>query len=658
MNIILKNSKIFFIHDNPKEKSLKQKHFSNFLNNISNSPYYNLITTKRMKEIRKIKITDANGNNNNHNEIKKENTSPELVKFKKPKSINYNLRFKVRQYRNNNKKIQNEQSNIFNFKTYLNNESKYDPNKISNNYINLFKESEGSKLSPTPKKVKLKLKIINNKKNRKNKKDNNNKYEVREGYFGRKEKTGIPYLFDTSTIFNNKYYNKSEKKRHENILNELYKLKGFLVGESSLQISTFKDFLNKYNIKNYERFSDEKIISICNTLKNKDKNFLISFLKPYLCNKDMILDFFNTISSINEANNTDKINNNNNIEMKSINYNFDNDNKKKILIKQNSDSQIFYNINDDLFFKTKINNNNKNGNKKESRNIIININDNLSDQINNTNIKDYFSKTDNSFFTKNSMILYQSPFFVPHKSRFISSSKNKLNYKAPKKKLELSDTNSFLKKLSYQTKALGPYKEYSINNDLIISDISKEIKELKNKYNRVLITGKIYNLKEEKEKNKTQTRFHFSKNKLQKEFYLFKNKVLLHSPSVANKYPKLNSKDIFSKTSIQFYNNNVNIKEKNENNRNKKINLQIISLKNENFEKLKKCSSNTHPTYEKIIKNKDKSLNERNIRMYYKPIKYQFGYKQVKDMHKLTECAALTFAKKKKYDPLGLLCNI
>jgi hypothetical protein len=255
------------------------------------------------------------------------------------------------------------------------------------------------------------------------------------------------------------------------------------------------------------------------------------------------------------------------------------------------------------------------------------------------------------------MIIYQSPFFVPQKTHFISSLKNKLNYKAPKKKLELSDTNSLLKKLSYQTKALGPTKEYSTNNDLIISDISKEIKDLKNKYNRVLITGKIYNLKEEKEKNKTQTRFHFSKNNFQNEFCLF-SKVLSHSPSVANKYPTLKSKDFFSKTSIQFYNNNVNLKEKNEINRNKKINLQIISLKNENFEKLKKCSSNAHPTYEKIIKNKYKSFNERNIRMYYKPIKYQFGYKQVKDMHKLTECAALTFAKKKKYDPLGLLCNI
>jgi len=656
MNIILKNSKEFLIHDYSKDNSLKQKHFSNFLNNISNGPYYNLITDKRIQEIRKLKIKDVNRNYKNHKEIKKENTSPEFAKFKKPKSINYNSRFKATQYRNNNKKSKSKQSNIFNYKTYLNNESKYDPSKISNNYLNFFKEIETSKLSPTPKKEKLKLKIINNtkNKNRKDKKDNN-KYEVREGYFGRKDKMGIPYLFDTSTIFYNKYYNKSEKKRHENILNELYKLKGFLVGDISLQISTFKDFLNKYNIKNLDQFSDGKIISICNILKNKDKNFLISFLKPYLCNKDMILDFFNTISSIKETDNMDK--NNNNIEMESINYNFDNDNKIKLFIKQNSDSQILNNKNDDLF-KTKINKNNKKENRKGSRNIIINITNNLSDKINNTNSKDCFSKTDNSFFNKNSMIVYQSPFFIPHKRHYISSSKKRTNDNFPKKKLELSDTNSLLKKLSYQTKALGPTKEYSTNNDLIISDISKEIRDLKNKYNRVLITGKIYNLNEEKEKNKTQTRFYFSKNKLQKELYLFKKKVLSHSPSVTNKYPKLYSKDFFSKTSIQFYNNNVNIKEQNENNRNKKINLQIISLKNENFEKLKKCSSNTQPIYEKIIKNKDKSLNERNIRMYYKPIKYQFGYKQVKDMHKLTECAALTFAKKKKYDPLGLLCNI
>ena len=33
-------------------------------------------------------------------------------------------------------------------------------------------------------------------------------------------------------------------------------------------------------------------------------------------------------------------------------------------------------------------------------------------------------------------------------------------------------------------------------------------------------------------------------------------------------------------------------------------------------------------------------------------------YQQIKDLNKVTECAALNYAKKKKYDPLGLECNL
>ena len=50
----------------------------------------------------------------------------------------------------------------------------------------------------------------------------------------------------------------------------------------------------------------------------------------------------------------------------------------------------------------------------------------------------------------------------------------------------------------------------------------------------------------------------------------------------------------------------------------------------------------------------EKKLSEINERMYYKAINYEFGYKQIKDLYKITEVAALNFAKKKKIDKLSL----
>ena len=167
--------------------------------------------------------------------------------------------------------------------------------------------------------------------------------------------------------------------------------------------------------------------------------------------------------------------------------------------------------------------------------------------------------------------------------------------------------------------------------------MSKEIKELKKNYYKVLILNK----KDDYE-NKT----------LNKCNNIFKNKVLYHSPTsmyyTTNKDFTINNKDIFNKTSIQFYTNNKNKKNK--------IHLHIISLKNNTIKKIN--SNNNESSFKMKIKKKEKSLKEINIRLYYRPIKYKFGYKQIKDKYKLTEMAALNFAKKKRFDTMGLINNI
>ena len=56
----------------------------------------------------------------------------------------------------------------------------------------------------------------------------------------------------------------------------------------------------------------------------------------------------------------------------------------------------------------------------------------------------------------------------------------------------------------------------------------------------------------------------------------------------------------------------------------------------------------------KVNKKIEKDLDKINERMYYKAINYEFGYKHIKDFYKITEVAALNFAKKKKFDKMKL----
>ena len=656
-NKIIKNSKSYLINTQKKFVSLKDNHFSKFLKKLNDIPYYNSTFDKNIQKIPKLHLYETNSKNNIHEDLYK-NIFTNIRRFKSPKYINYNLRFKAPHFRqmkldkepnvnsisNYKKKMKSNNSNKILLNSKNTNDiyqANYDPIKISNNFINFFQNKEFSKnqtekvekVGKVEKVEKVKLNKLNNNNinKEKNKKDKiNYKFNLKErkGYFGRKEMMGIPYLFDTYSLFNNIYSTKSEKSRHEIILNDLNKLKGFLQGNPNGKIFIFKDFLKKYKINNIEEFSDKKILSLCDILCNNDNDILIQFLKPYLNIRDMLIDLFRNLSSINDIKDSNDSNNNINNEPNNynINNNIINQNKDKIyLLKEKSNSELINNLKDELLFKTKINK--KGRRSKDSRN----PNNFINGKINND-----FSKTQKNFNNIKSKTFYKSPFFIPSESHYILYPKNQ---NVSKKKFhDLNDTNSLLKDINYQTKALGKRKEYSKNNDLLINDMSKEIKELENNYYKILIDNK-----ENEYKSKTQSNFNVIKNKIcsnsQKSIYSTKKDF------------KLNNNDIFCKTSIQFYNKN-----KIQPNTNK-LNLQIISLKNDKIDKLKKCISNTSPSFQKKINKKTKSLNEINIRMYYRPIKFKFGYKQIKDQYKITEMAALNFAKKKKFDPMGLICN-
>ena len=144
---ILKNSKSHLINKKQKIKSLKDNHFSKFLNNLTTNPYYNFISYKNNKNKNQSQLFKTKNKEGNEKD-----SSLKKKKFKSPKYINYHYRFTASQFKNlkldketNTNNISFYKSNLkkndssFFIKNLITNdiyESNYDPKKISNNFIN------------------------------------------------------------------------------------------------------------------------------------------------------------------------------------------------------------------------------------------------------------------------------------------------------------------------------------------------------------------------------------------------------------------------------------------------------------------------------------------------------------------------------------------
>ena len=587
-------------------KSLKGHHFSNYLFNLMMTTYNDYISSQNEPEIN-LKISqakkDSSTNKNNHNIINnniQKNYNPR--KFKSIRNLDYHFKYKAPQFNNftkrnllndNEKNEENYSLNIFTTRTeknkeidkrsnYFGTKEKYDPMRISNNFLKFNASKEYSKLSQKLEKINKKenTKEINNKARMKLAK-NNIKNSIIEGYFGRRMKTDVPCLFDISSTFYNNYSNKSEKERHEVILNELNKLKAFLFNDRKNKIQIFKNFLIRFNYKDIEKLSEEQILSICDFICINDNEVLFHLIKPYLKSKDIIVDLINNLVVLTTET-KDKT-----LEGKTDKF----------------DSQDIINNKDDgSLLKTKLR---KNG-------------------VKNLIKSKKLSKTQNYFYNKMKRETYNSPLYIPFKShREMENKTLKKNF------FDLSNTNSLLKFLNYQKKIQLPNKYYSLDNNLLINEISKEIRELKNNFDMSIHNNQI------------------------KKFALFKKKGISQSSLNDNKKNsefKINDdKNIFSKTSIQFK------KKANQKNDEKiKPNINIISLNKKNLDKLRNIASHSKTMDKKVNKKIEKDLDKINERMYYKAINYEFGYKQIKDFYKITEVAALNFAKKKKFDKMKL----
>ena len=341
-------------------------------------------------------------------------------------------------------------------------------------------------------------------------------YSSRVGFYGRKGE--IPLIYESSFTHKNKYISKSEKSRHENLLNELNKLKFYLNQQPKNKLSIMKDFFLKFNINDLNKYSNEKLLKISEIIASTEPNELLKLIKPGKNAKEMVYHILDINTDINQ-------------------------------------------------------------NKKTYRKIDL-------------------SKTKYKQKSQNNLIKNRKFFGV-------------------------FDTNSHLKYVENQNSLHKPAKDYSHNLDLIINDIGKEIKMLKDS---------IANEKESNEKEK--------ENKNNNYFFItqHKNRTLSYN-DINDKKPLTNN----HKGTFLFYRKSLT--------KNRTNFKDIKDIKKCNFCLVAKKKNYKLDFKDKLInyeQNKKKSnLKDVIQRLYYKYNLKKLGFKEVKRTKKLTEFIAFNLALKK-----------
>ena len=306
-NIIGNFNKNSFKEDKPT--SLKFQHFEKFIKKISDNQkvdtfqennnsnkfdYENYIAGKKFTSNFREYNSSSNINENN----KQKNKSNYLKTYYSiQKSINFENKSNNKPLFTTFKDTKNKKNNSLKNKI-LNKEKlqKIELNKMQDinktNYNKLYLKSK------TPCQTFLCENNFDKSRNKSNLFLHKLNSQNSEGYLGRKELNGIPFTFESIMVHNNIYSNKSEKKRHEIILDDFIKLRQYIERQPQNKLKFIKEFLNKYYIE-HEKYSKEKLISLCDFICYYDKNTISSFLKPYLDIKNMISDLLNNIDEIN-----------------------------------------------------------------------------------------------------------------------------------------------------------------------------------------------------------------------------------------------------------------------------------------------------------------------------------------------------------------------
>ena len=341
----------------------------------------------------------------------------------------------------------------------------------------------------------------------------------RKYYFGRKQIQGLPYFYDTISTHMNKYQNKSEHNRHEIMINELCKLRAYLIKfKIENNIDVIKDFLTKHNMPNMEKYSNYQLIQFGHFVCQDDMYKLFSLLKPYMHIKDMIKDILENSENLNQKFSSFKYNS----SIKNLLNNF----------KTNQSLPVYVRSRKIFSFKThkpeKVKNKkfyiseldypmNKKGNKEKANISNIsqnedginkskdkyNINEtndiNENNQINLEEEKKVFEnnrKDFNKYRLKRKEILkdigIQTKNIFKHidnKDSYFSPLFNirtfKKNFENNIRKIKLPKISNHIGSYYKPNKfLLSPDKNYSMNFTLLYNDVTKELKNFQNDYEK------------------------------------------------------------------------------------------------------------------------------------------------------------------------------
>ena len=369
-----------------------------------------------------------------------------------------------------------------------------------------------------------------------------------EGYLGRKDLNGVPYTFEPIMLFNNDYSNKSERKRHEIILDEFTRLRQYIERQPTNKLKFIKEFLKKYYVE-YEKYTDEQLSSLCDFICYPDKIAISSILKPYLNIKDMINELIENIDKTNamlgiKKNNKDKDKDN---EIKEEEETFDVERLGKYLKEENDNCLITV----------------KQFNNEDPQNLNRYSSPNLKENEKNN----YKAICENK--RKETVIKYLNKKY----------NNNKYESNIAEEEEALKEAKIKLGDLSYQKKLFAPDKNYPFRYDLIINDMNKEMNILK------------YNLEQRLFFQKFPKRNIYNSNKSNNLNIASKNIIMFSQynkrPKDLNKIEEIINKVIADNKINSISNGYINLP-KDDSNQNNRLNTHTNSLGKYSMDEIKK----------------------------------------------------------------------
>jgi len=334
-----------------------------------------------------------------------------------------------------------------------------------------------------------------------------NSKNYRKFYFGRKNIEGLPYYYDITSTYMNRYQNKSEHNRHEILIDELCKLRAYLLKfKEKNNTEIIKDFLIKHNMPDMNKYTNYQLLQFGRFVCQEDIYKINSLLKPYMHVKDMIKDILENSENLNGKFSTFKFNS----SIKNLLSNLKTNKSQPILIrtpkspskkivnphiKKNKKfyiSELDYIANKNKSRDKTINNITQNEDNSNQNSLSF-INSNVDEE---KNVFENTKKDFNIYSQKRKEILNNIGIQIRHVFKHIDNKESYFSplfnnnifqdyYKINNKKIKLPKISNNIGSFYKPNKLLlSPDKNYSLNFALLFKDVSNELNNFQSNYER------------------------------------------------------------------------------------------------------------------------------------------------------------------------------